>query len=148
MPAPKKNKNALRNDGGRPKIDLSVLWDGWYNDILNLYQKGASDVEIRALIYEKAGVGSYTLWERWIKEEGEFKEVIKMGKILSEAWWAKSGRTNLENKDFSYTGWYMNMKNRFGWADRTTTDVTTKGESLNYTEEERQVRIKKLSSKQ
>jgi len=28
------------------------------------------------------------------------------------------------------------------------TDVTTKGESLNYTEEERQARIKKLSSKQ
>ena len=135
-------------EAGRPKKDIDILPDCWYNDVLELYEQGASDVEVKAYIYNQTGTFSNSLWNRWLKDEPEFSQTIKMGKILSEAWWAKSGRTNLENKDFSYTGWYMNMKNRFGWADRTTTDVTTKGESLNYTEEERQARIKKLSSKQ
>ena len=37
---------------------------------------------------------------------------------------------------------------KLGLVDKSSTDHTTKGESLNYTEEERQARIKKLSSKQ
>ena len=107
---------------GRPKDHLNSLPNQWYNDVLEMYQKGASDVEIKALIYSWRGSFSNDLWDRWIKEEEVFSETIKMGKILSEAWWSRSGRKNLENKDFSYTGWYMNMKNRFGWADKVQND--------------------------
>ena len=103
----------------RPKEDLSTLPDEWYISILDLYKQGASDVEVKALIYEWRGSFSNDLWDRWIKEEPQFSETIKTGKIISEAWWSKNGRTNLDNKDFSYTGWYMNMKNRFGWKDKT-----------------------------
>lgn len=103
----------------RPKQKVeSELWDGWYNDILELYKEGASDVEIKALIYEQKGSFSNDLWERWIIEEPQFSETIKMGKLISEAWWNRKGRKGLENKEFNYTGWYMNMKNRFGWADK------------------------------
>lgn len=101
----------------RPKEELD-LPDGWYNTVLALYKEGASDVEVKAWVHEIRGSFSNDLWDRWIKEEEQFSETIKIGKILSEAWWSKKGRTSLEKKDFSYVGWYMNMKNRFGWKDK------------------------------
>lgn len=113
---------------GRPKEDLSELPNGWYNDILEVYRNGGSDVEVKALIYEWRGRFSNSLWDRWINEEPEFSKTIKMGRMLSEAWWTKNGRTNLQNKEFNYTGWYMNMKNRFGWSDKqeTKNELTVK----------------------
>lgn len=115
----------------RPKESISDLPKEWYKEVLELYSDGGSDVEVKALIYGWRGSFSNDLWNRWMAEEPEFSETIKTGKILSESWWAKSGRKNLSNKEFSYTGWYMNMKNRFGWTDRV--DNTTKGDSVNST---------------
>lgn len=114
---------------GRPKA-IFDLPENWYNDVLSLYKEGASDVEIKALIYQWRGSFSNDLWERWLKEEEQFSETIKMGKLISEAWWSKSGRKNLENRDFNYTGWYMNMKNRFGWTDKQAVDITSQGEKM------------------
>lgn len=114
---------------GRHKQALD-LPENWYDEVLNLYSEGGSDVEVKALIYGWRKSFSNDLWERWIKEEVQFSETIKIGRLLSEAWWSKSGRKNLENKDFSYTGWYMNMKNRFGWTDRVANDLTTGGDKI------------------
>jgi len=125
-----KNGKTRKNPVGRKKEDISSLPEDWYSQILELYKDGASDVEVKALIYQWRGSFSNDLWERWMKEEAEFSETIKAGKLLSEAWWHKSGRTSLQNKDFSFTGWYMNMKNRFGWKDTQSVDHTSGGEKI------------------
>jgi len=112
---------------GRPQITTEILWESWYSDILELYEQGGSDEEVRALICRKRIDGNKTfstdLWYRWLEDYEEFSETIKMGNILCRGWWETEGRSALTSKDFNYTGWYMNMKNRFGWKDRQ--DMTT-----------------------
>lgn len=103
---------------GRPRIELENLGKDWEQRMLNLAKEGASIVELAV----ELGISKdtfYALSER----EPEFSDSVKICKDLSENWWEKQGRTNLQNKHFNYTGWYMNMKNRFGWKDRN--DITT-----------------------
>lgn len=102
---------------GRPQTPFD-LPTGWQLKVLELYTEGASDVEIKVLIRTIRGSISNDLWDRWLQDEPEFSETISMGKMLSEAWWQRKGRTSLENVKFNYHGWYMNMKNRFGWRDK------------------------------
>ena len=118
------------NNDGRPKVAFDLA-EGWQHQVLELYKEGASDVEVKGLIHEQRGSFSNDLWDRWMKEENQFSETIKIGRLFSEIWWSRVGRTNLKTPTFNYTGWYMNMKNRFGWKDKTETDHTTKGEAIN-----------------
>lgn len=108
---------------GRPISTISDLPDEWEEAILSLYRQGGSDVEVKALIYDWRGSFSNDLWDRWMKEEPIFSETIKKGKLLAEAWWHKNGRINLKDREFNYTGWYMQMKNRFGWKDTQQIDT-------------------------
>lgn len=114
---------------GRPLSEFDLPKD-WQLEVLSLYQEGASDVEVKAHIYYLRGSFSNDLWGRWLEEVEEFSETIKTGKLLSEAWWHNKGRTNLWVKEFNYTGWYIQMKNRFGWADKQEIDHTTKGKAF------------------
>lgn len=116
---------------GRPKIELSDLPEGWEELILSESKKGASIVELSVLL----GICRdtfYTLCER----EPHFFDTVKKCKQLCEAWWVKKGRTQLENKDFSYTGWYMNMKNRFNWTDKQQNENLNKNINLSDLSEE------------
>lgn len=114
---------------GRP-LEAFDLPEGWQDQVLSLYEEGASDVEVKAAIYSMRGSFSNDLWDRWKKEEEQFSETIKAGKLISNAWWERKGRKNLDNKEFNYTGWYMNMKNRFGWADKQEIDNTSSDGSM------------------
>lgn len=114
---------------GRPLSDFD-LNEGWQEDVFTLYEEGASDTEIKAHIASKRGSMSNDLWERWMRDEDQFSEAIKKGRMLSAAWWERKGRKNLDNKDFNFTGWYMNMKNRFGWKDKSEVDNTSSDGSM------------------
>lgn len=78
-----------------------------------LMADGASIEEVAADL----GVSKVTLYS-WAEKHSAFLNAIKKGEELSKAWWLKQGRINLVNRDFQYGGWFMNMKNRHGWADK------------------------------
>lgn len=99
---------------GRPKLTTGSFPKQWKREILDKYKQGAADIEIYA---GYLGICHET-FTRLLNEDSIFSETIKNGRALSEAWWIENGRTNLKDRDFNYTGWYMNMKNRFKWADR------------------------------
>lgn len=69
------------------------------------------------------GIVKSTLYE-WVKKSVQFSNALKEGEELSKGWWLKKGRVNLENGKFNSTLWYMNMKNRHGWADKTEVELS------------------------
>ncbi len=103
----------MKREKGRPQITLEDLPENWDKTILKMSKDGASIVEL-AVTLEISRDTFYALTER----DQYFFDTVKKCKELCEAWWVKKGRTELDNKDFSYTGWYMNMKNRFKWSDK------------------------------
>lgn len=97
---------------GRP----SKYTDDMPDRVIELMTEGASLAEVAADL----GVDRKTL-QRWSEDEDgkpEFCRAIKRGVELSQAWWERLGRTELWNSKFNHGLWYMNMKNRFGWADK------------------------------
>lgn len=104
---------------GRPKIQTTDFPKDWQTSVLNEMKMGASREEI----YGMLDISDRT-FARLMKEDEEFSRTIKRGERLSRTWWLNVGRTQLRNKEFSYTGWYMNMKNRFGWVDKQQTEVS------------------------
>lgn len=60
----------------------------------------------------------------WREVHPEFAQAIKDGIDYSQSWWMGEGRENIRNKEFNATLWYMNMKNRFGWKDKTENHST------------------------
>jgi len=87
--------------------------------IIPLLKEGYSIEEIGL----ELDVGCSTIY-LWMEKYPEFMHAIKKGREFSKAWWMKQGRISLREKDFNPTTWYMNMKNRFGWKDKTETENT------------------------
>ena len=86
-----------------------------------LMSDGLGKVEVCAEI----GVDYHTFLS-WQEKHPQFLQSVKKGDKLSEAWWMREGREALRDRDFNSTLWYMNMKNRHGWADKTESkDETT-----------------------
>jgi len=95
--------------GGRP----SEFKEEYCEMVIPLLKQGMSIEEIGL----ELDVGYSTIYE-WMDKFPQFAEAIKKGREFSKAWWMRKGRTELHSETFSSTLWYMNMKNRFGWADK------------------------------
>lgn len=138
--APKGNQHAKGKATGRKKTpweDLTEKWNAvakphghaWDTYILYLMgDKGRGRVSI-----QKTYDISNALWDRLFREpaeggEVEFQECIKKGEVWRQAWFEEKGQDNLDNKEFQHGLWYMQMKNLFGWKDKS--DITAKVEGL------------------
>ncbi|MBW2610684.1 MAG: hypothetical protein JRC68_10135 [Deltaproteobacteria bacterium] len=82
--------------------------------VVNLMKKGWSKVEVCAQLEI-----DYHTFLSWQEKHKPFLQSVKRGDKLSEAWWMGKGRISLNDSTFNSTLWYMNMKNRHGWADKT-----------------------------
>lgn len=103
---------------GRPKKDIDLLPEDWQEQVLNRYKNGASNVEIKAYLYDVLGTFSDSLWARWLIEEPIFSSTIKKGLAFSEAWWEQQGRENLKEVKFQTALYQINMRNRFKWDEK------------------------------
>ena len=70
---------------------------------------------------------------RWMKKHKNFRTAIRKAENACQAFWEKMGVNIAAEGQGNAAVWIFNMKNRFrntGWADATSTDLTTKGEKL------------------
>ena len=86
----------------------------WLKPLLSGYAEGMSDVEV----CRELKITMKTFNEQYANNEG-FRKLVDYGRMTSHAWWMAAGRKNLQNRDFVVPLWTFNMKNRFGWADKT-----------------------------
>lgn len=95
--------------GGRPTKYRPEMCE----QIVDLMRNGESIEEAsHALNLSKDTVYQYA------KKYPEFSDALKRAVQVSYVWWLRNGREALREKEFNYTGFYMQMKNRFGWTDK------------------------------
>jgi len=109
----------MTNPVGRPRTTTADLPDDWHEIVRQCGQDGQSAVTIRC----KLGIGM-SAWETLLEDSEDFRETVKEAKALSEHWWEERGREMAMGADGNATVWIFNMKNRFGWKDKTETEHT------------------------
>ena len=104
---------------GRPRTTLDDLSPDWKGIVLACGQEGQSAVTIRC----KLGIGE-SAWETLLEDYDEFRRTVKEAKSLCEHWWEERGREMAMGSEGNATVWIFNMKNRFGWRDKTEHEHT------------------------
>lgn len=90
------------------------------------YAAGAADVEIAKLL--DITINDFYRLEQ---EQPAFARFVDKGRTMSQAWWYEKARKGLFTKEFNTALWNFNMKNRFGWADKTDVQDTTNKDPVN-----------------
>lgn len=100
---------------GRPRTTVNDLPVDWEALMREAAQGGASAVEMRCIL----GIGD-SAWETLIEDDPDFHRTVKECKDLCQVWWERQGRKMSSGEsDGNATTWIFNMKNRFGWKDKT-----------------------------
>lgn len=94
-----------------------ALKPGWQEVALANYKAGASDTEVTAALKI-----TYKEFLNQMEANQDFRELVEIGRDLAKAFWYKAGRDNIKNKSFNTALWYANMKNRYNWSDKVSTD--------------------------
>lgn len=115
--------------------------EGWQDKILDLYAEGMSDYEVMTEM-----TLHFETFKRLLTDP-EFNEVVGMGRQKSRAWWERAGRVNLQNRDFNATLWKINVQNRLGWSDKTSTHEADTGFEKSLTADEIENEIVDLTRK-
>lgn len=105
--------------------------DDWRKTMMSMYAEGASDREV--LVALKLSPGAWRLLEENVLDS-DFSELVTLGRIWAQAWWERMGRTNLTTPKFNTALWGLQMKNRFGWSEkseesRVNIDMTNKDDA-------------------
>ena len=116
-------KPAIKKEPGRPRTTIYDLPENWQEIMLECGEDGGSEVEMRVLL----GIGE-SAWYTLSEDSQAFRRTKKKAKDLCAVWWEKRGREMATGEDGNPTVWIFNMKNRFGWRDKTEVDQTVKGE--------------------
>ena len=97
------------------------------------YKKEYCDtaIEVQKRGFSKEAVAGHldiskdTLY-RWIKKYKEFSDAIKRGQEYCRIFWEELGIEMVTAGQGNSTAWIFNMKNRFGWKDKSETELTGK----------------------
>lgn len=101
----------------------------WARKLIELYSEGYSDAEVASEM--KITIREY---HKQITESPVFAKLVEFGRTLSLAWWEGQARKNLQNKQFNTPLWVFNMKNKFGWAEKTESKTEVENTNINIDE--------------
>ena len=70
--------------------------------------------------------------DAWVKQYEEFRGAKKLGEAQCRLFWEKLGRAGTlgQIKGFNTPTYIFNMKNRFGWSDRTDLRISAETENF------------------
>lgn len=97
------------------------LRPNWQETALANYRDGASDTEVTAALKIP-----YKEFLEQLENNPEFLTIVEHGRDLAKAFWYRVGRENVKNNKFNTTLWSINMKNRYNWSDKVTTEDKTR----------------------
>jgi hypothetical protein len=110
---------------GRPRTTVDDLPENWKDIMIECGQEGGSAVEVRCLL----GIAQ-SAWETLLEDSEDFRLTEKKRQALCEVWWERQGRRMTTEGQGNATVWIFNMKNRFGWRDKTEHDLTSSDGSM------------------
>lgn len=100
--------------------------------ILELAEAGGSFVEMCCAIGICRATGYNWMDEKHASFQQSFLDIIKKARSISQAWWERQGRTQLENSKFNATLFNKQIAGRFpdDWRDVSRLDHTSKDEKI------------------
>jgi len=94
----------------------------WQEEILKLYEEGATNEEVIAWIAKvRKGRFNNNMFYRWARNVEQFKFVVNLGGLYKKAWWLRQGRISIGDNKFNTPLYIRMMTNLFAW--RTDSSV-------------------------